>query len=112
MFCLCTVLFVQQTSGQSAETPAPKQVRFSLRNNSWWFRKVAIITYEPNQEGNNTVVFLAGPGMSRRFVLPEGTRLYNASNKQVDVVMSGKALNDKPLLVVQRRDEGKIISLF
>ena len=118
LFSFCGILFlfsitttIDAQSQQPGMLPA-KQVRFSLRNNSWWFRKFTIITYKPEESGNDAQSFLLAPGMSRNFMLPAGTRLYNAESKQVEVVMSGATLTDKPFLIVQHSDAGKIIPLL
>ena len=88
-------------------------VRLRLRNNSWRPRKVALISYAPGQPGNSTnIVWLVPKGVTTQF-MAVGTRLYLATPEQVDVVMSGKRIdNDKPFLVVRKTDSSKTINMF
>lgn len=86
--------------------------QISLRNNSWVLRKFTIISYPPGNTGNNTVVMWLGPGMRRSFQFAGGTRVYAATRRQTEVVMSGRPLHDRPLLVVSCNDDGKVVSLI
>lgn len=98
-------------AGVVPEKGNPCSARVALRNNSWLIRKFTIVSYPPGEKGNNTVVMILGPGMRRSFQFAEGTRVYAATSRQTDVVMSGKPLNDKPLLVVACKDDGRIVPL-
>ncbi|MBO0938623.1 hypothetical protein J2I47_18875 [Fibrella sp. HMF5335] len=90
----------------------PNMVSFRLRNNSLLPRKVALISYEPNQTGNSTHIFMMGPYGYSGQNFPTGTKLYLADNAQVDIVMSGKRLdNGKPFLTVTKEDAGKTFNI-
>lgn len=98
-------------AGAVPEKAGPCSARVTLRNNSWLIRKFTIVSYPPGEQRNNTVQVLLGPGMRRSFQFAEGTRVYAATPRQTDVVMSGKPLNDTPLLVVACKDDGRVVSL-
>lgn len=89
-----------------------QEIAIRLRNNSIRFRKVALITYKPGESGNSTTIFTMAPYTvtSRNFVI--GTRVYIADDRQVDVVMSGKPLTDKPFITVRKDDRGKLFNIF
>lgn len=85
-----------------------KAVTVRLRNPSLLPRKIALISYEPGTTGNGTTIFMMGPRGTKSFRFPVGTKLYTADNEQVDVVMSGKRIdNSKPFLTVKAEDSGK-----
>ncbi len=84
-----------------------------LRNAGVSPRKVALISYEPGEPGNSTNIFTMAPLVGIKTVrYPVGTKLYIADDKQVNVVMSGKRIdNSKPFLTVQVSDAGKTFTL-
>lgn len=89
-----------------------RTVVIRLRNTSWLPKKVTLISYEPGETGNSTRIFVMNPKgtTSVRFLV--GTKLYMASNEQVDVVMSGKRIdNDKPFLTVKAEDKGRLLDV-
>lgn len=93
--------------------PRKPTVAVRLRNNSLLFRKVALVSYEPGETGNGTSIFWLVPyGVTRRR-FTAGTRLYLASNRQVETVMSGKRIDrEAPFLEVRTDDEGQTFDLF
>ena len=97
---------------KATESPVEPTVTVRFRNNSVRFRKVALITYKPGEPGNSTNIFTIAPYAftSQKFVV--GTRVYFANDKQVDVVMSGQPLTDKPFLVVTKENSGKLFNIF
>ena len=102
----------------NTETPKPANlanlpmVGFRLRNNSLLPKKVALISYEPGQDGNSTNIFMMGPYASSTRLFPIGTKIYLADNQQVDVVMSGKRIdNGKPFLTVKKEDAGQTFNI-
>ena len=102
----------------NTETPKPANlanlptVSFRLRNNSLWPRKIALISYEPGQNGNSTNIFPIGPYGSSKQRFPLGTKIYLADNAQVDIVMSGKRLDSgKPFLTVTKDVDGKTVNI-
>jgi hypothetical protein len=98
------VAAVTQTSG--------KTVTVRLHNPSLLPRKVALISYQPDETGNGTTIFIMGPKGTRSFRFPIGTKLYTADSEQVDVVMSGKRIdNEKPFLTVRAADAGKSFNI-
>ncbi len=92
-------------------TTATITVRF--RNNSLLPHKVMLITYRPDESGNGTQGIMLMSYSSTTQKLPVGTKVYFADSKQVDVVMSGKRIDEgKPFLTVQKSDEGKSFNIF
>jgi putative oxidoreductase len=80
------------------------QVQFYLKNNSILPKKRTFIIYQPQQEGNNTLVKWFLPFQKVKFDLPVKTKIYIASDPQVDIVMQGKRIDDdKPFLTVDRK---------
>jgi hypothetical protein len=52
------------------------------------------------------------PGATHTFKLPVGTKVYQATSAQVDVVMGGRNIRgDDPLFTVLSGDDGKTIRL-
>ncbi|MBC7568828.1 MAG: hypothetical protein H7319_03715 [Spirosoma sp.] len=98
---------------KTARQTAKETVVIRLRNPSSQRRKVALISYEPDQTGNSTVIFTLAPLIGFKTVrFPVGTKLYVADDQQVNVVMSGKRIdNSKPFLTVQASDAGKTFNL-
>ena len=88
-------------------------ITLRLRNSGVLPRKVALISYEPGESGNSTSIFTMAPLVGIKTVrYPVGTKLYIADDEQVDVVMSGKRIdNSKPFMTVQASDAGKTFNL-
>ncbi len=83
-----------------------------LKNNTLLPKKLTVITYTPGETGNSTMGTLIAPGFSKSYKFKEGTKVYLASGEQVDIVMSGKRIdNDKPFLVVKKEDDGKSFNI-
>lgn len=80
------------------------QVRFYLKNNSLFPKKQTFIIYQPQQEGNNTLVKWFLPFQKVKFDLPVKSKIYLATDLQVDIVMQGKRIDsDKPFLTVDKK---------
>jgi hypothetical protein len=103
-------------TGNAGPKPNPKaviqhatgNVSFRLHNTSLLPKKVSLISYAPGETGNGTQIFMMAPKGNRKFTFPLGTRLYLANSDQVNIVMSGKRIdNGKPFLTVQPSDAGK-----
>jgi hypothetical protein len=100
------------SNAMAQQEQAPlKVVNVKFQNNSIWFSKVNLITYRPNEKGNDTVILPMMPFGTTQKSYPVGTKVYFANNKQVDIVMDGKRLEDKPFMVVKAEDEGKIFKI-
>jgi hypothetical protein len=81
-------------------------------NNSLLPHKYTFIGYEPGQTGNWTKGMVLLPGATHTFKLPVGTKVYQATSAQVDVVMGGRNIRgDDPLFTVLSGDDGKTIRL-
>jgi hypothetical protein len=97
------------------ETPIPTKeggVAFKLHNTSWLPRKVTLISYAPGEAGNSTAGFMLPMKGNKSVRFPVGTKLYLANSEQIDVVMSGKRIdNGKPFLVVKKDDAGRVVNL-
>ncbi len=111
LLCLC--LSLSAVGLGQTENPQPlQQVKITFRNNSIVFRKVTLVTYFPIEPGNSTEGKVLAPYSSITKTYPVGTKVYLANGKQVEVVMSGKRLEDKPFLTVTAEDEGKTFNIF
>jgi uncharacterized membrane protein YphA (DoxX/SURF4 family) len=85
-------------------TADPSRVQFYLKNNSLFPKKRTFIIYQPQQEGNNTLVKWFLPFQKVKFELPTKSKIYIASDSQVDTVMQGKRIDgDKPFLIVDKK---------
>ena len=102
-------LFVSFSAGiVSAQEGQTSNVKFSIKNSSLLPKKVTIISYAPGESKNGTEQITMWPKSVKALSFKEGTRVYLASSKQVDLVMSGKRIDqDKPFLVVKKENEGK-----
>jgi hypothetical protein len=104
------VVLVHDFANKKPDSNREVAVRF--RNNSLWFRKVAIITYRPGETGNGTDVIWVVPFAVVRRQFPVGTRVYLADDAEVQTVMSGKRLTGTPFLTVAAADAGQTFPIF
>jgi hypothetical protein len=89
-------------------TKEDRKITVRLRNSSLLPRKITLISYEPGTIGNGTTGCMLAPKGTKAFRFPIGTKLYIADSEQVDVVMSGKRIdNGKAFLVVKAEDAGQ-----
>lgn len=87
-------------------------VRFKLRNNSVLPTKLSVISYRPDENGNGTTAFVMLPYGTRTYRFPVGTKIYLASQKQVNTVMSGAKISDQPpFLLVKKEDNNKTFNI-
>lgn len=94
-------LRLQEADRPGTEVKPP--VRFYLKNNSFLPRKVTFIIYQPQEVGNNTRIKWLLPFQRVRFNLPVDSKIYIATNTQVDRVMQGKRIDEeKPFLKVSQ----------
>jgi putative oxidoreductase len=102
---------LNQKEDITAETDST-QVDFYLKNNSLFPKKVTFIIYQPQQEGNNTIVKWFLPFQKLKFDLPLKSKIYIATVSQVDTVMQGKRIDaDKPFISVEEKIKNKILYL-
>jgi putative oxidoreductase len=86
------------------KTADASQIQFYLKNNSILPKKITFIIYQPQQEGNNTLVKWVLPFQKIKFDLPVKSKIYIATDLQVDIVMQGKRIDsDKPFLTVDEQ---------
>ena len=98
---------------KKAMTVDTVKVQFYLKNNSMWPKKVTFIIYQPQQEGNNTRVKWFLPFQKIKFELPVNSKIYLASNAQIDTVMQGKRIDsDKPFLSVDKNMNRATLKLY
>lgn len=102
---------------QAAPKGVGKDVVVRFRNNSFTFKRIALISYKPDEIGNGTSIFTMMPFTTTKAAYPVGTRVYVAhagdpDDNQVDIVMSGKPLTNKPFLIVNEKDAGKTFRIF
>lgn len=87
-------------------------VRFKLRNNSVLPTKVSVISYRPDEKGNGTTAFVMLPYGTRTYRFPVGTKIYLATQEQVNTVMSGTKISDQPpFLQVKKEDNNKTFNI-
>ncbi len=101
--------FVQASSHsifyhKGATTVEPLSVPFYLKNNSLLPKRITFIIYQPQQEGNNTIVKWFLPFQKVKFNLPVESKIYVATDSQVDVVMQGRRIDsDQPFMRVDEK---------
>jgi hypothetical protein len=89
-----------------------EQVTFKLRNNSILPAKITVISYRPDEKGNGTTAFVTMPYGTRTYKFPVGTKIYLASQEQVNTVMSGTKISDQPpFLIVKKEDKNKTFNI-
>lgn len=90
----------------------PAFVRFKLRNNSLFPTKLSVISYRPDEKGNGTTAFVMAPYATRVYRFPVGTKIYLASQEQVNTVMSGARISDQPpFLLVKKEDNNRTFNI-
>lgn len=101
------------TAPKAAAHATGTTVTVRFRNNSLLPHKVMLITYRPDEAGNGTQGIMLLPYSSTTQTFPVGTKVYFADNEQVNVVMSGKRIDeDMPFLTVRRENNGKTFNIF
>lgn len=87
-------------------------VRFKLRNNSVLPTKLSVISYRPDEKGNGTTAFVMLPLGTKTYRFPIGTKIYLATQEQVNTVMSGAKISDQPpFLLVKKEDNNKTFNI-
>lgn len=86
---------------------AVEYVSFKLRNNSLLPTKVSVISYRPDEKGNGTTAFVMMPYGTRTYRFPVGTKIYLASQQQVNTVMSGATISDQPPFLIVKKSDNK-----
>lgn len=87
-------------------------VRFKLRNNSMLPTKLSVISYRPDEKGNGTNAFVMLPYTTKTYRFPVGTKIYLASQEQVNTVMSGAKISDQPpFLLVKKEYNNKTFNI-
>jgi hypothetical protein len=102
------VAAVSTATDDRVARPNNTAITFYLQNKSVLPRNITLISYAPNETGNSTQGFTLAPFDNVKVTFEVGTRLFLADNKQVDIVMSGKSINNNiPFMTVQAADAGK-----
>lgn len=87
-------------------------ISFKLKNNSILPAKITVISYRPDEKGNGTTAFVTIPYGTRTYKFPVGTKIYLASQEQVNTVMSGAKISDQPpFLLVKKEDRNKTFNI-
>lgn len=87
-------------------------VRFKIRNNSVLPASLTVITYRPDEKGNGTTGFVIAPYGTKTYSFPVGTKIYLATQEQVNTVMSGKGISDQPpFLLLKKEDKNKTFNI-
>ncbi len=98
-------LFIKAADSDHAHTSHEEVfIKFKLRNNSLLPRKVSVIYYRPDETGNGTNAFVMIPYGTKRYEFPIGTKIYLASQQQVNTVMSGRIISDQPPFLTITRE--------
>jgi hypothetical protein len=108
-----TNLFGNAGATTLAKRNAPVEfVRFKLRNNRVLPTKLSVISYRPDEQGNGTTAFVMMPYGTRTYRFPIGTKVYLATQEQVNTVMSGVRISDQPpFLLVKKEDNNKTFNI-
>lgn len=86
-------------------------ISFRFKNSSFLFKRLILISYTPGDAGNGTRAFWMFPKSTKSFEFKEGTKLYLANQRQVNIVMSGERIDsEKPFLVVSKELANKSVS--
>lgn len=97
---------------QAQKSPQKQQVSITFKNNSILPRKYTFVTYWTKDRNNNaTEGVVLAPYATKTITDVVGTELFLANDKQVDIVMSGNKIDDKPFWVFKSEDNGKTINL-
>jgi hypothetical protein len=97
---------------EEVSTPSPELISFKLYNNSLLPAKLTVISYRPDEKGNGTEIFFLPPLGSKKYNFPVGTKIYLASQQQVDIVMSGASIaGQTPFLVVKKTDQQQTVNI-
>ena len=107
---LCLVGLTNAMAQNKTQTDA-KSINITFKNNSLLPRHYNFVTYAPDQDGNGKVGQMLGPNSTVAFTVLAGTKFYLADAKQIDIVMNGKKLTDKPFYTAMTEDDGKTIDL-
>lgn len=114
-FFLCLLFAINVYSYSQTGTSLksePPLVSFKIKNNGLLPTKVTVISYRPDETGNGTSGYFIPSYGSKTLRFPVGTKIYIASSKQVNTVMSGALISDQPpFLVVKKADAGKSFNL-
>lgn len=95
-----------------AQEPNNQTVKVIFKNGTWYPKKYSFISYSPGETGNGTQAYWLFPGLSKTITYKVGTKVYLADQLQVNVVMSGKRIdNEIPFMVVKESDNDKVVSL-
>jgi hypothetical protein len=103
---ICLLCFAQISFAQTEAEVNPLQtVEVKFVNKSMLPKKYAIIVYQPSTPGNGAYISTFAPGLSKKYDLEVGTKVYIANDEQVEYVMSGQQLTsrtDKPFCIVTK----------
>lgn len=100
------------TTTATNKNTAPEFVRIKIRNNSVLPTKLTVISYRPDVAGNGTTAYVMLPYGTRAYRIPVGTKIYLASQDQVNTVMSGAKISDQPpFLLVKKQDNNKTFNI-
>jgi Putative auto-transporter adhesin, head GIN domain len=92
--------------------PGLEMIKFKLRNNSMMPTKLSVISYRPDENGNGTNAFYLLPYGTRSFTFPVDTKIFLATQNQVNTVMSGASIVQQvPFLVVKKENNHKTINI-
>ncbi len=106
------LLLLCAASRTSAQSASGNEVTIYLKNAALYPKKYTVVTYKPGETGNGTNSGYWLPGLKKRNVFPDGTKIYLATPAQVDIVMSGNSIvSQEPFLVVSKKDQNKTFLL-
>ncbi|GLU53374.1 GIN domain-containing protein [Dyadobacter frigoris] len=100
-----------KTKAETFSANRSKLITLHFVNGNASPQQVTLISYAPGEIANETNGFILAPNQKKQKQYVVGTKVYIATKEQVDLVMSGKILQDKPFLTVQPDDEGRKVIL-
>lgn len=87
-------------------------IKIKFKNNSYLPHRYTFVIYKANQKTNATIGKFLGPNTIVIFELTEGSKVYLADSKDVDMVMSGNVLEGPPFYIVSKSSSNKIVNLI
>jgi hypothetical protein len=109
---LVLVLSVISGIGFASKKDKANKVSITFKNNSLLPRHYTFVTYWNADRSNNaTEGVLLMPYASKTIKDVVGTELFLADSEDVEVVMSGNPIKEKPFWVFKAEDEGKVVNL-
>ena len=96
---------MSSASTQARLAPPNGVVKFYLRNNRGWFRSVTIISYPPQSSEGRVESRTLIPWQKMEVNFPVGTKIYIATQDQIQLFKEGKDIRNFPPSLTVRPDD-------